>query len=123
MVISRLIHSIALMLFMIALLGGCQSVNKSENESQMQDAKNLAIQYFKDEYGLDVEITDQEKLAEYISPQINMKGYVKGKPEESFNISVDYEDKKTTNFVMSPELEKAIRAKGIDPFAKKDAAK
>jgi hypothetical protein len=111
------------MLIMIVLLGGCQNVNKSENENLMQEAKNLAIQYFKDEYGLDVEITDQEKLAEYISPQITMKGYVKDKPEESFNISVDYEDKKTTNFVMSPELEKTIRAKGIDPFAKKDTGK
>jgi hypothetical protein len=110
------------MLFTIVLLGGCQSVNKSENDGQMQEAKNLAIQYFKDEYGLDVEITDQEKLDEYITPKITMKGHVKGKPEESFNIAVDYEDKKTTNFVMSPELEKAIRAKGIDPFAKKDAS-
>ncbi|GIO69436.1 hypothetical protein NYE48_21885 [Paenibacillus sp. FSL M7-1455] len=97
-------------------------MNKSENDGQMQEAKNLAIQYFKDEYGLDVEITDQEKLDEYITPKITMKGHVKGKPEESFNIAVDYEDKKTTNFVMSPELEKAIRAKGIDPFAKKDAS-
>ncbi|KHF34027.1 hypothetical protein CM49_03697 [Paenibacillus sp. P1XP2] len=122
MVISRLFRSIALMLFTIVLLGGCQSVNKSENDGQMQEAKNLAIQYFKDEYGLDVEITDQEKLDEYITPKITMKGHVKGKPEESFNIAVDYEDKKTTNFVMSPELEKAIRAKGIDPFAKKDAS-
>jgi len=111
------------MLFTIVIMGGCQSANKSEKAGQMQEAKNLAIQYLKDEYGLDVEITDQERLAKYISPKIMMKGHVKGKPEESFNISVDYEDKKTTDFVMSPELVKAIRAKGIDPFTKNDASK
>ncbi|MCJ8014037.1 hypothetical protein MUG84_20110 [Paenibacillus sp. KQZ6P-2] len=93
-------------------------MDKTDNASQVQEAKTIAIQYFKDEYGLDVEITKQEKLAQYISPKIMMKGHVTGHPDETFNISVDYEDKKTTDFVMSPELEKAIRAKGINPFAK-----
>lgn len=123
MVIRRYIWTIALMMTIILLLGGCQSVSKTEKASQMEEAKAIAIQYFKSEYDLGVEITKQEKLAEYISPKIMMEGHVTGHPDESFNISVDYEDKKTSNFVMSPELEKAIRAKGIDPFAKRDKAK
>lgn len=120
MIIRRFIRSIALMMTMILVLGGCQSVSKTEKANQMQEAKEIALKYFKNEYDLDVEITKQEKLAEYISPKIMMEGHVTDHPDESFNISVDYEDKKTTNFVMSPELEKAIRAKGIDPFAKQD---
>ncbi|MDO7907649.1 hypothetical protein Q5741_14660 [Paenibacillus sp. JX-17] len=88
--------------------------------SQIEQAKATAIQYFKDQYGLDVEITEEKKLPTYVSSEIAMEGHVAGHKEQSFNISVNYKDNTTKNFVMSPELEQAIRDQGHDPFAKEE---
>ncbi|WP_249435947.1 hypothetical protein [Paenibacillus sp. Marseille-Q4541] len=89
------------------------------NQALITQAKITAIQYLKDKYELDVEITGQEVLPGYITSKVLLEGNVVGSTEQHFNISVDYKTNETSNFAMSPELVAAIRAKGYDPFIKK----
>nr|WP_238354045.1 hypothetical protein [Paenibacillus sp. 23TSA30-6] len=68
----------------------------------------------KDKYGLDVEITYEHKLPTYVAYSINFKGNVKGQKGQTFDISVDYKTQKTSDFIISSELEKVLLKKGYD---------
>lgn len=86
------------------------------NKDTMNETKAIAIQFFKEKYNLDVEITNQKKLPSYVASEVDLEGHVVGHEDQSFNISVNYKTQKTSGFVMSPELEKAILANGFDPY-------
>ncbi|GAB6991652.1 hypothetical protein [Paenibacillus pini] len=94
-------------------------MNKQDETDLMKEAKTIAVQHLKEKYEIDVEITKQKMLPTYVNDEITMEGHVIGHPDQSFNIAVDYKEKKTMNFAMSPELVSAIRAKGHEPFIKK----
>lgn len=112
------------------ILGGCQTVDSNKtnhsgitddmatndeatnNDDQlMSQARETAIQFFKEKYDLEVEVTNQKKLPAYVADEIDVEGYVVGHKDQTFNISVNYKTLQTKNFVMSPELEKVIQAK------------
>lgn len=87
-----------------------EEVNNSSNEDIMNQAEDTAIQYFKDEYKLDVEITNKEMMPSIVADKVNLEGFVVGHPEQTFKISVNYHTQETSNFVMNAELRKAIKS-------------
>ena len=93
-------------------------VNKEEAEI-IDQAKATAIEHLKNKYELDVEITEEKILPAYIADEVRLKGNVIGSKDQYFNITVNYKTNKTSNFAMSPDLVKAIRDKGYEPFIKK----
>lgn len=115
---------IFLMLTMV-VLGGCQNMNSNKNNNTsgitdditnhddelMSQTRETAIQFFKEEYDLEIEITNQKKMPTYVADEIDVEGYVIGHKDQTFNISVNYKTFQTKNFVMSPELKKVIQSK------------
>ncbi|ANY72992.1 hypothetical protein BBD41_10555 [Paenibacillus ihbetae] len=88
---------------------GDPEVAASEDQL-MSQTKETAIQFFKDQYGLEIEVTGQKKMPSYVADEIDVEGYVKGHKDQTFNISVNYKTFETKNFVMSPELKAVIEA-------------
>lgn len=84
--------------------------SNSSNEGIMSDARATAIQFFKEKYNLDVEITNEEMMPSIVANKVNLEGFVIEHPEQTFKISVDYKTNETSNFVMNPELKKAIKS-------------
>ena len=84
--------------------------SNSSNKDIMSDAKTTAIQFFKEKYNLDVEITNEEMMPSIVANKVNFEGFVIDHPEQTFKISVDYKTNETSNFVMNPELKKAIKS-------------
>ncbi|MFE0559246.1 hypothetical protein ACFW1P_25315 [Paenibacillus sp. NPDC058910] len=80
----------------------------NEETAIIEEAQEVAIRHFKDEYDLEVRITKQEMLPSYVASQVNMEGHVVGKEEQRFNISVNYKDWTTLNTFLSPELNDAL---------------
>ncbi|UNK17363.1 hypothetical protein MNQ98_23245 [Paenibacillus sp. N3/727] len=95
------------------------ATKNDENEEIISQAKTTAIKHLKDKYELDVEITEEKILPAYIADEVRLKGNVIGSKDQYFNITVNYKTNKTSNFAMSPDLVKAIRDKGYEPFIKK----
>lgn len=114
-------RTVCLWLVIIILIGGCQNVNSPKEQELLSQAESKAIQFFKDTYQLDVEMTESKKMDASIMPHVLMKGHVIGQEEQRFNISYDYEEDKLTNYVMSAKLEQMIRDLGYDPFAETGA--
>ncbi|MCT1403562.1 hypothetical protein M4D81_31650 [Paenibacillus sp. p3-SID867] len=83
----------------------------NNDDELMSQARETAIQFFKEKYDLDVEVTNQKKMPTYVADEIDVEGYVIGHKDQTFNISVNYKTLQTKNFVMSPELKKVIQAK------------
>lgn len=83
--------------------------SSSSNQDIMSDAKTTAIQFFKEKYNLDVEITNEEMMPTIVANKVNLEGFVIDHPEQTFKISVDYKTNETSNFAMNPELKKAIK--------------
>lgn len=93
-----------------------RSTDKNSNDQDiMNEAKSIAIQYFKDKYNLDVEITNQKKLPTYVASEIDVEGHVVGHKDQSFIISVNYKTQKTDNIMVSPEFKQEIINRGFDP--------
>jgi len=86
----------------------------NNDDELMRQAKETAVQFFKEKYDLDVEVTNQKKLPTYVADEIDVEGYVVGHKDQTFNISVNYKTLQTKNFVMSPELKEVIQAKEQD---------
>ncbi|WP_106766502.1 hypothetical protein [Paenibacillus faecalis] len=91
----------------------------SKDEKIIEQAKATAIKHLKAEYELEVEITEEKILPDYIAQKVILEGNVVGNKEQNFSITVNYTTNETSNFGMSPELVEAIRAKGYEPFDKK----
>ncbi|MFI2856536.1 hypothetical protein ACH6EH_05300 [Paenibacillus sp. JSM ZJ436] len=90
--------------------GNEMSAEEISSETRQQ-AESSAIRYLKDQYNLDVEITDAKLMPSTVADKVNLEGHVTGKPEQSFKISVNYNTQETSNFVLSPELKKAVEGK------------
>ncbi|NMO95547.1 hypothetical protein [Paenibacillus lemnae] len=99
--------------------GNGEVVQKSEDQGIIDKAKTIAVKHLRDEYELDVEITGEKLLPQYINIEVILEGNVIGNKEQHFSISVNYQTNETFNFGMSPELVAAIRANGYDPYEKK----
>ncbi|MBX4150896.1 hypothetical protein MKY82_04420 [Paenibacillus sp. FSL W7-1279] len=82
--------------------------NRHGNESIVA-ASNAAIQYFKETYDLEVQITSQNKLPTYVADEIDVGGFVIGHPDQTFNLSVNYKTLETGHLVMSPELDRLLK--------------
>ncbi|GAB6928735.1 hypothetical protein JCM10914A_27180 [Paenibacillus sp. JCM 10914] len=92
-------------------MNGDQTTNTpSGSEIKITAAKQAAIDYLKQKYELDVEITNEEMMPSIVANKVNFEGHVVGHPEQTFKISVDYNTEETSNVVMSPELKQAIEA-------------
>ncbi|MFK4303251.1 hypothetical protein ABH892_003371 [Paenibacillus sp. RC254] len=89
-------------------------MSKDEDAELTSKAKATAVQYLKEAYGIDVEITYEHKLPKYVAYSINFKGNVKGQKEQTFDISVNYKTQETSDFIISPELEKVLLEKGYE---------
>ena len=118
---------IALLGFLIIILWpvGYQLLDINNNGYNEEDkiinhAKAMPIKHLKNKYELDVEIKEAQMLPAYVADQFIMEGNVIGSKEQDFNIAVNYKTNETLNFAMSPELVAAIRAKGYEPFIKKE---
>ncbi|KJD46410.1 hypothetical protein [Paenibacillus terrae] len=88
-------------------------MNKDEDAELISKAKATAVQYLKETYGIDVEITYAKKMPTYVADKIDFEGNVKGHKEQTFDISVDYNTQKTSNFLISPELKKVLPDKKL----------
>lgn len=93
-------------------------MSETEKEALFAEAESHAIPYLKEKFDLEVVITSRKLLPTMALSQVAMDGYVKGHEEQTFGISYDYKDKVVEDFIMSPEIVEAIRAKGYDPYAK-----
>ncbi|WP_342434822.1 hypothetical protein MHH57_03255 [Paenibacillus sp. FSL H7-0442] len=100
---------------LILILGGCHKVNKDEDAELISKAKATAVQYLKEKYELDVEITYAKKFPPYVTNKVDISGNVIGHAEEDFTISVNYENQETSNFAISPELKKVLIENGTYP--------
>lgn len=103
-----------LILFFVSV--GCSHPSSINNDNphgneSIVAASNAAIQYFKETYDLEVQITSQNKLPTYVADEIDVGGFVIGHPDQTFNISVNHKTLETGHLVMSPELDKIIQAK------------
>ncbi|WP_234032664.1 hypothetical protein [Paenibacillus faecalis] len=112
-------------IILILLLGGCQQINKNnitnsdnKDEKIIEQAKATAIKHLKAEYELEVEITGEKKLPDYIAQKVIFEGNVVGNKEQHFSITVNYTTNETSNFGMSPELVEMIKTEGYEPFDK-----
>ncbi|ALP39012.1 hypothetical protein ASL14_08555 [Paenibacillus sp. IHB B 3084] len=94
------------------MLGGCQKVNTDEDAELISKAKATAVQYLKEKYKLDVEITYEHKLPTYVDDVVTFKGNVIGHKEQTFGIMIDYNNQEISNVVIEPELEKGLLKKG-----------
>ncbi|WP_025684362.1 hypothetical protein [Paenibacillus maysiensis] len=90
-------------------------MNKNEDAELISKAKATVIKHMKDKYGLDVEITYEHKLPTYVSSKVDLEGNVKGNPEQTFDIAVDYKTQETSSFLYSPELKNVLMEKGYKP--------
>jgi hypothetical protein len=99
----------------ILIVGGCQPVNNNQattdnsSDEVITKAKTTAVEHFKEKYDLDVEITKEEMMPSIVADKVNLEGFVVDHPEQTFKISVDFNTGETSNFVMNPELRKAIK--------------
>ena len=46
----------------------------NNDDKLMSQAKETAIQFFKEKYDLDVEVTNQKKLPTYVADEIDVEG-------------------------------------------------
>jgi len=107
-----------LIILSVFILGGCQSMNKNEDEALLQEAESIAIQHMKEKYDLDVVVTSEKKLPSIAVAEISLKGHVVDHEEQRFNLYVNYERKEVTSMGMSEEFKKLLLDKGYDPFKK-----
>ncbi len=90
-------------------------MNKDEDAELISKAKATAVQYLKETYGINVEITYERKLPKYVDNVVTFKGNVVGNKEQTFGIMIDYNTQKISNVIIEPELEKALLKQGYDP--------
>ncbi|WP_025684363.1 hypothetical protein [Paenibacillus maysiensis] len=91
-------------------------MNTDEDAELIHKAKDTAVQYLKDKYKLNVEITYAKKrFPTYVKSKVDINGNVIGRAEEDFTISVNYETQETSDFAISPELEKVLIENGTYP--------
>ncbi|MFK4303250.1 MULTISPECIES: hypothetical protein [unclassified Paenibacillus] len=57
----------------------------------------------------------QKKVSTYVTNKVDINGNVIGHAEEDFTISVNYETQETSDFAISPELEKVLIENGTYP--------
>lgn len=82
----------------------------TEEQALLDQAKETVIQYFKEQFDLEVQITGAKKVPSFVADEIDVEGFVKGHEDQTFNLSVNYNTQETKNFVMSPELKEALEA-------------
>ncbi|MGG4346132.1 hypothetical protein [Paenibacillus lautus] len=105
-----------ILLIFLFVFVGCGHPSSINNDDRLGHesadvASDAAIQYFKETYHLEVQITNQNKLPTYVADEIDVEGFVIGHPDQTFNISVNHRTLETGHLVMSPELKKVIQAK------------
>lgn len=91
---------------------GGQVTPATEEEALLEQAKETVIKHFREEYGLEVQITGAKKVPSYVADEIDVEGYVQGHEDQTFNLSVNFNTQETKNFVMSPQLKDALEAQG-----------
>ncbi len=111
----RYLKGIMVLIALILILGGCQKVNKDEDAELISKAKATAVQYLKEKYKLDVEITYAKKMPTYVNSKIDLRGHVIGHEKQEFSISVDYTTQKASGLGINPELEKVLIQNGTYP--------
>lgn len=79
---------------MFVFLIGCGAQMKQPAEGQRQaevdKAKSVGTQYFKDEYGMEVEWTRHEFQPEYVSDNLALYGHIHGEPDQEVYAQVNY---------------------------------
>ncbi|WP_431090563.1 hypothetical protein [Paenibacillus sp. 8b26] len=104
---GRLVKGMMLGIVLILILGGCQKVNTDEDAELIHKAKDTAVQYLKDKYKLNVEITYAKKFPTYVTSKVDINGNVIGHAEEDFTISVNYETQETSDFAIKSRIRKS----------------
>ncbi|MBE0343104.1 hypothetical protein E4V51_21515 [Paenibacillus sp. 28ISP30-2] len=75
-------------------------------------AKATAVQYLKEKYKLDVEVTYAKKMPTYVNSEISLRGHVIDHEKQEFSISVDYTNQKVSGLGINSELEKVLIENG-----------
>ncbi|KGP79576.1 MULTISPECIES: hypothetical protein [unclassified Paenibacillus] len=89
---------------------------KDKDQEIMERSEAIAIQYLKDTYDLDVTITRKQMQPKMAMSWVTFYGYVSQHEEQSFNVSINYEENRTESFSFSPELEEFLLTEGYDPY-------
>ncbi|ADM68488.1 hypothetical protein PPE_00634 [Paenibacillus polymyxa E681] len=119
----RYLKGMMVLIALILILGGCQKVNKDEDAELISKAKATAVQYLKEKYELDVEITYAKKMPTYVNSEIDIRGHVMGHEKQEFSISVDYNNQKAFGLGINPELKKVLIENGTYPNTQNDIDK
>ncbi|MBB6019732.1 hypothetical protein HNR77_000793 [Paenibacillus sp. JGP012] len=72
------------------LVGGCAVTYHVKNSNIVKKATPIGLEYFKKEYNVDVEFTDSQVFAGYVSSKVVLYGHVKGDENEAINIWINY---------------------------------
>ncbi|MBU5352889.1 hypothetical protein ACN9MH_27990 [Paenibacillus silvae] len=86
----------------ILLVGGCAVTYHVKNNNIVKKATPIGLEYFKKEYNVDVEFTDSQVFAGYVSSKVVLYGHVKGDENEAINIGINYNTYEVEN-VGGPE--------------------
>ncbi|MGE6574295.1 hypothetical protein [Paenibacillus amylolyticus] len=89
---------------------------KDKDQEIIDRSEAIAIQYLKDTYDLDVKITRKQMQPKMAMSWVTFYGYVSQHEEQSFNVSINYEENRTESFSFSPELEEVLLNEGYDPY-------
>lgn len=76
-------------LLIVFIIGGC-GMSKSEKKEIENKAKAVAVEYFKENYNVDVVFTKIVIRPEYISSDVDLYGHVKDDKEYEFLLLVNY---------------------------------
>ncbi|GAB1159261.1 hypothetical protein YWY31_52860 [Paenibacillus illinoisensis] len=89
-------------------------MNKEDQEIIVR-SESIAIKYLKDTYNLDdVVITRRQLHPKMAMSQVSIYGYVEGKEEQNFIISINYETGLKEMFAFSKELKKYLLGQGYN---------
>jgi len=85
-----------LMIFLLILsviLVGC-GTSKAKKEEIIEKANQTGIEYFKQNYNIDVVFTEFNVRPEYIESRVGMNGHVQGAEDETIYLLIDYRNYK-----------------------------
>ncbi|MDM5280999.1 hypothetical protein QUF95_26955 [Paenibacillus silvae] len=74
----------------ILLVGGCTITYHVKNNNIVKKATPIGLEYFKKEYNVDVEFTDSQVFAGYVSSKVVLYGHIKGDGNEAIKIAINY---------------------------------
>ncbi|MDR0271189.1 hypothetical protein [Paenibacillus sp.] len=77
------------LLLFVFIIGGC-GTSKPEKKEIVGKAKAVAVEYFKENYNVDVIFTKMVVRPRYISSDVELYGHVKDDKEQEFVLLVDY---------------------------------